>query len=159
MLNVLIDDLLEEKGTTVDIFHDYIKEAYQIKDINRWAVKKSITTKVLNPERTNEMVVLAAVKHRNPREGDKFFLYSALDGMRQKIVKGELVFLKNGTPSMIPNNILKCADEWTDDHNKEHYVKRVYMTISILKNLFDIDDFVKYHNKGNIKLLEELVDA
>lgn len=156
MLGELITDLMDTEGANaLKIYHKYIQEAMNIQDINRWVVKKSISDKVLNPQRTNEQVVLDAVKHKNPREGDKFYLYTALDGKRQKVAKGEPVFLKSGEPSMIPNNILKCAEDWRGDEYKIHYIKRVYMTLCILENLLDLDQFIKYHNKGNHKLLYE----
>jgi DNA polymerase elongation subunit (family B) len=160
MLGELILDLMDTNGKNLkDIYHKYIKEAMDIQDINRWSVKKSISDKVLNPSRKNEQVILDAVKHRNPREGDKFYLYTALDGERQSISKGEPVFLKNGSPKMEPNNILKCVEDWSGDEYKEHYVKRVYMTLSILENLIDLDEFVKYHNKSNHKKLQELIKS
>jgi DNA polymerase elongation subunit (family B) len=149
MLNTLVDDLLDGGENTNSIYHKYIAEAYNIQDISRWATKKSVTAKVLNPERTNEQVVLNAIKDKNPREGDKFYLYTALDGERQKVAKGEPVFLKSGAPSMMPNNILKCVEDWSKDDYKEHYVKRVYMTLCILENLLDLNEFTKYHLKSN----------
>lgn len=142
----------------LNIYKTYIQEACNIQDISRWAVKKSISTKVLNPSRTNEQVILDAVKHKNPREGDKFYLYTALDGERQKISKGEPVFLKSGEPSMVPNNILRCVEDWSGDEYKDHYIKRVYMTLCILKDLLDMDKFIKYHNKSNKPLLEKLLE-
>jgi hypothetical protein len=147
----------EQQEKIRKIYHKYIKEACDVQDITRWAVKKSVSDKVLNPQRTNERVILDAIKHKDPREGDKYFLYTALDGMRQKVAKGEPVFLKNGDPSLIPNNILKLTEEWSGDEYKEHYVKRVYMTLCILENLLDIGKFIKYHNKSNKKKLEELI--
>ena len=157
MLNVTIKDLMDTGGKNlVELYHGYIKEAYSIQDPSRWAVKKSVSDKVLNPERTNEQSILNAIKHKNPREGDKFYLYTALDGKRQKIVKGEPVFLKNGEPSMVPNNILKCVEDWSNDAYREHYIKRVHDTISILENVLDLTQFIKYHNKSNQKELEEL---
>lgn len=149
----------EKVNKIIDIYKQYIIEANNIKDINRWTTKKSVSKAVLNPTRTNEQKVLDAVKHKNPREGDKFWLYTALDGMKQAIAKGEKVFLKSGEPKMVENRILKCEDEWSGDEDKVHYTKRVYMTLSILENLLDLDKFVKYHNKGNQKLIGGLVES
>jgi len=157
MINRFIIDLMDNEGQNIkDIYNEYIKEAMNIQDISRWAVKKSISQKVLNPSRSNEQSILDAVKHKNPREGDKYFLYTALDGKRQKIAKGEPVFLKSGEPSMVDNNILKCVEDWSGDEHKIHYVKRVYMTLCILENLIDKEQYVKYHNVGNHKLLAQL---
>lgn len=156
-INMLIDDLLLTKGqNAVDIYHKYIKEAYNIKDINRWAKKISITKKVLFPERTNEQKVLDAVKNLNPREGDKFYLYTAVNGEKQEVKNGGAVFLKSGKPKMIKNSILKVVNEYKEDSDKEHYLKRVYSTLEIFKNVLDMNNFIKYHLKSNISKVENL---
>jgi hypothetical protein len=155
-LNTLVDDLLEGGNNINDIYHKYIKEAYNIQDPQRWSVKKSVSSKVLNPERANEQNAYDAIKHKEPREGDKFYLYTALDGERQDIAKGELVFNKKGEPKMIPHNILKCVEDWDNDAYRDHYIKRVYMTIRILENLLDMESLVKYHLKSNQEELHKL---
>ena len=158
LLNECIMDLLDTEGENcLDIYHKYIKEANNIQDISRWATKKSITDKVLKPARTNEQKIFDAVKHLNPREGDKYYVYTADAGLNQKVVKGELVFLKSGEPKMEKTTKLKVVEEWSNDEVKAHYTKRVYMTIDILKNVLDMEQFIKYHNKSNSKLLEELL--
>ena len=157
MLNLLIADIMDnDSKNCVDIYNKYCLEAYNIQDIDRWTTKKSITKAVLNPTRTNEQKVLNAVRHKSPKEGDKFWLYSAIDGEKQDVKKGERVFLKDGTPKMVDNCILKLNEDWSGDEDKWHYVKRVYMTLEILKNVLDISQFTKYHLKSNRKLLEEL---
>lgn len=157
MLDKLIADIMDnDSKNCVDIYNKYCLEAYNIQDIDRWTTKKSITKAVLNPTRTNEQKVLDAVQHKSPKEGDKFWLYSAIDGEKQDVKKGEPVFLKDGTPKMVDNCILKLNEDWSGDEDKWHYVKRVYMTLEILKNVLDISQFTKYHLKSNRKLLEEL---
>lgn len=157
MLDSLINDILfNNSELLLDIYNKYIKEAVNIEDISRWCTKKSISAKVLNPSRTNEQKILDAVKHLSPREGDKYLLYSAVDGEVQDVKKGEPVFFKNGTPKMIPNKILKTESDWNGDEDKEHYIKRVYKTLEILKNVVDMDQFIKYHLKSNIHKIKEL---
>lgn len=157
-MNKIIDDLLDTRGkNVVSLYELYIKEAINIEDISRWTTKKSITKKVLNPQRANEQKVLDAVKHTNIQEGDKVWLFTALDGMKQKVVKGEPQFKKNGEPKLEENRILKLSSEWNSgEEDKMHYVKRVYNTIKIMENVIDMDQIVKYHNKSNKKLLKEL---
>ena len=157
MMDTIINDLLETEGANVvEIYEQYIVEAMNIKDISRWATKKSVSKAVLNPARKNEQKILDAIEHKEPREGDKFWLYSAIDGEIQKVEKGEPVFLKSGEPKMIENKILRCVDEWQGDEDKLHYVKRVYNTIKILETVLDMEQFIKYHNVGNRKLLDML---
>ena len=166
MMDRIIDDLLETEGENItEIYHTYIKEAMNITDISRWATKKSVSKAVLNPTRTNEQKVLDAIKHKQPREGDKFLLYSAIDGEKISIKKVPKIdgcyycpLNKDITPKLEPNLVLKCIDEWNDDEQKDHYVKRIYSTLEILKTILDLTEFVKYHNKGNWKLLEELLN-
>lgn len=157
MLDKSIENIIfHESSGILQIFEDYIKEVRDMKDIKRWCAKKSISSKVLNPQRANEQKILDAVKHLSPREGDKYFLYTAVDGEKQKVAKGEPVFLKSGKPSMVKNSILKVAEDWTGDEDKEHYYKRVYMTMEILKNVIDMSQLTKFHNKSNIKKVEDL---
>lgn len=123
------------------IYLEYIKEAQNVKDINRWAVKKTVTKPVLESEtdpeaRTNELKVLRAIKHLNPQEGDKVYVYDAIDGMVQAVEKGELKFLKDGSPKMIPNRILKTIDQYSNDTIPSKLVKRVFDTISIFDTIF-----------------------
>ena len=123
------------------IYLEYVKEAQNVKDINRWAVKKTVTKPVLESEndpeaRTNELKVLRAIKHLNPQEGDKVYVYDAVDGMIQATEKGELKFLKDGSPKMIPNRILKTIDQYSDDYIPAKLVKRVFDNISIFDTIF-----------------------
>lgn len=153
----LIDDLLETDGANyIQIYEKYTKEASDIKDISRWCVKKSITKAVLNPERTNEQKVADALEGYDISEGDKVFLYSAINGERQQIKKGEPVFLKDGSAKMEPNKILKHVNDFANDMDIEHYVKRVYKTLEIFKNVLDVSIVTKYYLKSNLKLLEKL---
>lgn len=153
----VVNDLLATSGENVpSIYKKYAKEAYDIQDISRWATKKSITKAVLTSERANETKVKDALGNDAFQEGDKVYLYSAIDGMKQDSRKGELVFLKNGSPKMVENHILKKIDRWSGDHDKLHYVERVYQTLKIFENVVDMNRTIKYHLKSNIKLLEDL---
>jgi len=144
----------------LEIYKKYCLEALEPTDIGQWTVKKTITKPVLNPERLNEQKVLdacnAAISAKvipTVREGDKIWVYQAVDGEKQKVTKGEPVFLKDGTPKMEENKILKFPELYDKDHDKWHYVQRVYKTLEILNNVIDMDQFEKYHLKSKRKLL------
>lgn len=156
MIEELIDSLLNRSGKELDIYHRYIKEVLDIQDIKRWSVKKNVTESVLNPERSNESKVLDALDGLEIQEGDKYYMYTAVDGVKQKIVKGEPQFNKKGEPTMVKNAILKLPEEWDNDEDIDHYLKRVYNIIEILQNVLDIEQFIKYYNKCNKKYLENL---
>lgn len=157
MLDKMIEDLIYHDGEeSTQIYQNYIKEVTDIQDISRWANKKNITSAVLNPTRTNEQKVLDALHGKKVQEGDKVFMFSDIDGEVQKVQKGEPVFLKSGEAKMIPNRILRLVEDYQGSYDLEHYLKRVWMTVDILKNVVDMDEFTKYHLKSNLKLLEDL---
>lgn len=157
LLKEIINDLLDGNNNIEEIYTRYIKEAYNIQDINRWTVKKTITKPVLTPERTNELKINNALKNEIISEGDKVWLYSAIDGEVQEVKKGvPVIYKKTGLPKMIPNRILKLPNEWNNDEDKMHYVERVYKTTMILSNVIDESKIIKYHLKKNQNLLDKL---
>lgn len=144
------------------IYTRYCIESINIKDIKRWCVKKTITKAIVDcatdpNARTNERKVWDAVKHTNPQEGDKVFLYDSIDGEVQAVVKGEPVFYKKtGLPKMVPNTILKLHTDFNNDTIPEKMLKRVFATLSIFKTVIDINQFIDYSK--NPKLLDELFE-
>lgn len=144
----------------LDIYKRYIREAYHITNIDRWTVKKTITKPVLTNERTNEKKIRDALGDQIVSEGEKVWLYSAIDGEVQDKAKGELLFYADGRPKMIPNRILRKPSEWTGfDQDTNHYVERVYDTLCIFEFILKIEEFPKYHLKRNKQLLEELING
>jgi len=159
LLHKLIEDLIETDGKHLEIIYKgFVKEVLEIKDISRWATKKNITKKVLSPERANEQNVLNAIQHLNPREGDKFYLYTALNGqipeVKNKTSNAFCVLRKGSEPKLVDNDILKNIDDWKNDHYIPHYLGRIYNTLKILETVIDISKFLNYKNKGNRKYLE-----
>lgn len=162
LMKLLINEVLNDSETEklVIIYNKYCKEAYNELDIKRWVTKKTITESVLKAERLNEQKVFDAstdaIKNgviNGIQAGDKILVYQAVDGEIQHSSKGELSFFKNGDPKMIPNNILKFAELYNNNHDRWHYVKRVYKTLCILENVVDITKFINYSLKKNQDLL------
>lgn len=158
-MDEMVDCLLFDKGTIIDIYHKYIKESQNIQDISRWSTKKTVTKAVFESDRPNETKILEALNGESIQEGDKVYLFSTINGVKQKIEKGEPVFLKDGTPKMIPNKILKLSKNWIPgEEDKEHYLNRVYSTLEILSNVIDLTQFIDYGIKKNRHLLLELLN-
>jgi DNA polymerase elongation subunit (family B) len=130
-MSEIINSLLQDQNNLVDIYHKYIIQALNVKDINQWASKKTVTESVLNPERTTEQKILDALKGRHIQMGDKYYMYFTNDDK------------------------LKVVDEWSGDHNTKKLIQRIYNTLNIFKNVIDITQFKKYHLK-NKKIQEEL---
>jgi len=161
LINEIITHLLEDRlNDLVGLYEKYIKLCFNIGEITKYTTKKTVTDSVLNPERLNERKVFDAILGRNLCEGDKVFLYTAVNGMKQTIVKGELQFSKSGEPKMETNYILKMVEDYDPencDFANDKFVKRVYSTFDIFKNVIDMGKFVKYYNKGKKEELENLV--
>jgi DNA polymerase elongation subunit (family B) len=158
MLRQIVEkSLIYETHDYAEIYKEYVKEVLDIKDIKRWATKKSISENLLKSERANETKVVDALGDRDYQIGDKIFVYSKIDGKKQLIIKGEPVFLKKtGDPKMVDNTVLRMVEDFDGDYNVFHYVERVYKTFKILENVIDMDRLPKYQLKGNRDLLEDL---
>ena len=172
MMEKFIGCMLQDNFTQndlINIYHSYIKEALNVKDISRWAKKINISEKVLacqgyeelTPEklkqkgiRANETSIWDAVKNEEGvQQGDKYYVYPAILESRLEIKE-----FKNGRrdEKQILTTGLKMTKYWTGDHNPDQLVKRVYDTVSIFETILDMEQFVDYTLKKNKILLEGL---
>jgi len=121
----------------VNIYKEYIKEAYKPTDIKRWAAKKTITKAILNcakdPEaRLNERKVYEAVKALpGLQEGDKVYLYPCIVSSST-----ETTTLKNGKIKEKVSKVvgLKNVSDWTQDEDNSKLIERVVDTVDIFSN-------------------------
>lgn len=165
LMNAMIDEMLKDNRIEVlqSIYKKYVQEALNVTDISRWSTKKTISDKVLagaNPKnevRKQELDVWKAIKDEDDKqEGNKIYLYPVILG--ENIIPGG-VSAKTGKPLKDKVEIitgLKLSKYWTNDHNVDHLVKRVFATVKIFKNVLDMDQFIDYSTKRNKNLLEEL---
>ncbi len=137
MIKCVINSLLihGDEREIEDIYQKYIKEACDVKDINRWCKKVTITEKVLNPQRTNEQKVLDAIEGEHVQMGDKIYVYFDCEEK------------------------LKLVKYWEQDEHMRKLVEKVYKTLDIFKNILDMEKYVKYHNKKSYDKLEELCNT
>jgi hypothetical protein len=169
LLENLIQTLLDDTDNKLDLlvkqYDDCCREVVSKFNVFDWVTKKTVTDSILNPKRANEQKPLDAINEAIQKkvisgiqEGDKVWLYLAIDGERPKMAKGEQVILKKtGKPSMIPNDVYRFPELWngTDQHTK-HYLERIYDTTVILENVIDVSKFTKYHSAKNSELMENL---
>lgn len=159
MINCLVFDGQEEM---TGIYESYIKEAFNVVDINRWSTKKTITKAILNcakdPEaRLNERKVYEAVKDVSGlQEGDKEYLYPCITSVQ--IIRKEL---KNGSfrEKVIKETGLKRSAAWDNDEDKEKLMERVIATVEIFNNVFDTNTFIDYSLVKNKTLLTKLLEG
>jgi DNA polymerase elongation subunit (family B) len=104
---------------------------FGLRDIKDWCSKKTITTAVLNPGRTNEKRVLDSIQGENVQEGDKIH-----------------VFFK--TP------IELCLDKhYNGTYDKDKLYEKLYKTVKILEPVLNMSTFPNFKLKRNKGLLEE----
>lgn len=160
--NICKDMIFNDSMNIQKIYHQYIKEALNPTDIQRWSSKRTITKAILacqnNPKaRTNERVVYDAIKQLELQEGDKIYLYPAIFGESEEV---QTKTLKSGktkeTRKLIQHTGLKVYDQFNNDHDKMRLVGRVVSTIEILKHILDMSQFIDYTLVKNRILLEQL---
>jgi len=148
LLKTCINEFLVDNTDIQFIYKKYVNEALNISDINRWTVKKTITKKLLESDRKTESKVRDALEGEILQEGDKVWVYAAIDGEIQDVVKGEPQFYKKtGLPKMIENKILKTPDKWVQDDNKFHYAQRVYTALELFSDIIDMNQYVEIKKK------------
>lgn len=128
----LIDAIIEDKNNFVDIYQKYVKEALEIKDINRWCSKITITDTVLKAGRTREKRVMDALEGTEYSEGDKRYVFTKED------------------------KSLSLAENFHGEYDKWHIVKSIWETAMIFENVLDKNLFVKFHLVKNRTLINEL---
>lgn len=148
--------LMDGKKDLHDIYKKYVKSACEIKDIEPWCIKNTVTKKVLESDNTRQKKIFDAIGDMHVQEGDKIWLFTGKPIMVPKIVKGEPQFYKKtGLPIMKKDSPIFLKEKWKPgEEDKFHYVERVHDTLTILENLVNIDEYPEYHS--NQHLLEAL---
>jgi hypothetical protein len=176
MIQEVVTALIEHRMNDIqDIYIKYIKLAKYQTDILKWSKKATITKSVLNCKgyteedildkkiRRNETEVWDAVKDIHIQEGDRVQLYPAI--LSSEVIEKPIIRKNRKTGEMEHKGFkaetvikygLKLVHHFNNDVDTEHLVKRVYDTLNIFKTVLDMEQFIKYHNSGNKKLLEEL---
>lgn len=130
----VIDSIINDKSDFQDIYNSYVKEIIAIKDINRWATRKTISDKVLNNTRTNEVRIRDAIQGSELVEGDKCY-----------------VFYKN-------KDTLELAEKFNGEYDKDRLLGKLYDTAWIFDSVLDCELLFKnYKLKKAKQALEELI--
>jgi DNA polymerase elongation subunit (family B) len=130
----LLNKLIEGKREDIEsIYHKYVQEIYNIKDITRWCAKRNITEAVLNPERTNEQKVADAIINTEYVQGDKIYVYFTNEDK------------------------LKLKEHWTNDHNIVTLLSKLYDSLCIFETVLDLSLYKNYSLVKNQNLARQLV--
>lgn len=130
--------LIIDNGDLVSLYNIYVKKIIDLKDLKPWCTKKTVTTSVLNPERSNEQNILDAMENADEefQEGDKIHVY----------------FSNN------PEQRLKLLEHWENDHDRFKLIENLWKTVKIFETVIDIKQFPKYHLKKQRVLLDNLTN-
>ena len=114
------------------IYNKYVQEIMDIQDIKPWSARKTISSTMMESQRTNETKVIDAIKGSNYVEGDRCFVYYRND------------------------DSLCLAENFDGQYNRTRLLKNLYDTISIFDTVLPVKElFINYSLKKNYKLLEQ----
>jgi len=133
MIKRIIDSIIEGKEDYQQIYLDYVKEAKAIKDIKRWASRKTISDKTLNSERKNETIIKQAIEDTEYVEGDKIYTYYK------------------------DKDTLELVENFDGTYLVDKFVKNCYDTSWVFENVLNCEElFNNYALKKNKPLLDQL---
>lgn len=136
LINYLVynDEIKDEE--LVRIYNSYVKEVANIKEIKRWATRKTISEKILEGERTNESKVRDAIEGTEISEGDRCYMFYKED------------------------NSLCLVEQFDGNYNKDRLLKNIHDTVCVFDTILDCKTlFPNYALKKNKAKLEELLNG
>lgn len=136
LIKELLDAMLNGNYDFVSIYNKYVKEIMDLKDINRWTSKKTISSKVLEANRTNELLIKQAISGTEYQEGDKAYFYYKSDGT------------------------LSLAEKYDGDYDKDRLLEKLYKTASgTFETVIDPKIFINYKLKRSKSALNDLINS
>lgn len=172
----IVEYILNDKIDNInDLYIKYIKLAKNPENIEKWATKKTITKPILNCKgyteqdildkklRRNETEIYDAICGIHVQEGDKVYVYPAILSMN---ITQQPIMRKNRKTGEMENKGMKDVTEikyglklvqnYNNDADIEHLVKRVYDTLNIFKTILDMGNFTNFSLVKNKGLLDAL---
>jgi len=137
-LNNFISALIEDKDQQflIDLYHSYVKQIFDIKDIKPWCSKKTLSETTYKSDRANETKIIDAIKDTEYVAGDRIYTYFTED------------------------NTLQLAEKFDGVYNKEVLVKKLNRVTHRFETIFPVKEmFLDYSLKRNKKKLEEILNV
>ena len=151
-------------------YKEICKEVLKFSDVNDWVIKKSVSKSIMsaknNPEaRPHEIDPWTAIEEAlnndiidSIQEGDKIWIYRSVFGEKQKKVKGELQYYKDGRPKMEKHAGYRFPQLWKNDQDTVHYLNRAHATLKSIKELITLENYPNYSQAREKKKLQELYE-
>lgn len=130
----VIDSIIDETYSYNSIYTQYVKEIMNVKDIKRWASKKTYSEKVEEGEGTSQVKMRNAMEGSEYVIGDKFY-----------------VFFKN-------DDSLGLVENFDGDYNKTKLLKKLHKCAQVFSSILESKIiFPDLSLKKNINMLQEIV--
>jgi hypothetical protein len=135
-VNEVIDILVKYDDNFIDhiypLYLRYANEILNLKEINDWCSKHTITKAVLTGQATTQVRVRNALKGRPVQEGDKVYQYVRSNGERA------------------------LMEDFDGVYDKDTLLGKLYDTLSIFETIINIKEYPDLTLKRNKKLLEAI---
>lgn len=125
----IIDGMLYDKNNALEIYNKYIKEVNNIIDMKEWSIRKTISERVLESDRKNELNVRDAIVGTELVAGDRCTMFYKEDGT------------------------LCLTDKFNGDYSRTRLYQNIYDTMKIFAHIINMSHFLNYKLKKNKKLL------
>jgi DNA polymerase elongation subunit (family B) len=131
-MNAIVDAIIFEKGGYSEIYMRYVKEILDVKDIKRWSSRKTLSSTMIESDRTNETRVMDALVGSNYVEGDRYYTFFE-------------------SPEKIT-----LTEKFNGNYDKDKLLSALYKKSEIFSTVLDKTLFINYSLKKNRKLLNLL---
>lgn len=157
-----------QEHTLVSLYQDYVKEALNIQNVDRWCAKKTVTESITDCKgytqkdidnkklRKNETDIWDTIKNEEGvQQGDKIYIYPVI--LENKIIPGGV---SEKTGKQLKDKVVEVTGfrlrkYWNNDHDVQKLVDRVYKTVSIFKAVLNMNDFTDYSATKYYKMVLE----
>lgn len=124
----------KSKEEMVQIYNSYIEEIFNMKDISRWAMRKTISDKTLNSTRKNETKLAEAIENTEIIEGDRCYVIFKSD------------------------DSLCLVQDYDGDYSKVRLLEKLYKTSLRFETVLSVKQmFTNYSLKTRRRLLEPII--
>lgn len=131
MVNKILG-ISEEIISVESMYSEYVNEIKNLTKIDRWAIRKTMSDKILKSERTTEKKLFSAVEGEQLTQGEMFFVY--YDN----------------------KDDLKLTKEFSGDHNENKMYEKAYSTIQAFSEVIDVSKCLNYKLKRNKEILSNI---
>lgn len=112
------------------LYWQYVLEINDVKDIKRWAARKTLSSTMEESNRANETKVMDAIKDSDYKEGDRFYVYYKTD------------------------DTICLVENFDGDYNKIRLFKNLFDTMMIFSYVIPVKDLLlNYSLKKNQQFL------